>query len=109
MNFRIHRMKDATRQSFKWAAHTGGQAAVKPRDYEQRGQIEAASPYSAWSALLASGDPLQVGDLLEDPDGRLRIFKYVGFEEAKWVLPEVSCGMETIPPAAGAGGLPPAP
>jgi hypothetical protein len=26
--------------------------------------------------------------LLEAEDGKLSIFKYVGFEEAKWVLPE---------------------
>jgi hypothetical protein len=29
-----------------------------------------------------------VGDLLEAPDGVLRIFKFVGFEEAHWVVPE---------------------
>jgi hypothetical protein len=32
----------------------------------------------------------------------LRIVKYVGFEEARWVLPEVKTGLENTPVAAGA-------
>jgi hypothetical protein len=28
-----------------------------------------------------------VGDLLESADGELRIFKYVGFEKARWEEP----------------------
>ena len=33
--------------------------------------------------------PLEVGDVLESAaDGSLRIFKFVGFEEAQWALPE---------------------
>jgi len=28
------------------------------------------------------------GDLLEAENGALRIYKFVGFEEAQWVLPE---------------------
>ena len=29
-----------------------------------------------------------MGDLLETEDGRLRIFKFVGFEEAQWAILE---------------------
>jgi hypothetical protein len=64
--------------------------------------VEAGSPYDAWSKLAGSAEPLGVGDLLEDPAGGLRIFKYVGFEEAHWVLPEVKTGLENTPVAAGA-------
>ena len=61
---------------------------MKPRDYEQRGQIEALHEYDAWRRLREDGAPLEVGDLLETEDGRLSICKYVGFEPAEWVLPE---------------------
>jgi hypothetical protein len=30
-----------------------------------------------------------VGDLLEAENGQLRICKYVGFEPAQWVIPEL--------------------
>lgn len=100
--YRIHRMKETPRHSFRWAAHTAGPAAVKPRDYEGGGEVEAASPYSAWAALQGGQRALAVGDLLEDEAGRLRIFKYVGFEEAQWLLPEIQSGLEEIPPAVGA-------
>ncbi|MBK5295197.1 MAG: hypothetical protein JJE04_26420 [Acidobacteriia bacterium] len=105
--YRIHRLKDAPKQNFRWAAHTAGAAVVKPKDYELHGEVEAPSPYASWAALKDSGQPLDVGDLLEDPSGQLRIFKYVGFEEARWVLPEphpgVENNLENVPaPAPGA-------
>ena len=94
--YRIHRLKDHLRQQVRFAPHVGGTAAVKPRDYQphvegdsvENSQVEAASPYAAFFALRDTAAPLEVGDLLETPDGSLRIFKFVGFEEAQWVLPE---------------------
>ena len=41
-----------------------------------------------------------VGDLLEGEDGQLRICKYVGFELAQWVVPELKQPSE--PPAESA-------
>ena len=81
-------MKDAPRQQFRWAPHVSGCASLKPKDYEQRGEIEALNEYEAWQVMRDSGDSLGVGDLLEAADGRLRICKYVGFEPAQWILPE---------------------
>jgi hypothetical protein len=81
-------MKDHPRQQFRWAPHVGGTASVKPKDYEQRGQVEAQHEYDAWKTLRDSGEALQVGDLLESESGQLRICKYVGFEPAEWLLPE---------------------
>ena len=46
-------------------------------------------------------DPPRVGDLLASPGGELCIYKYVGFEEARWVLPEVKSGLENAPVAVG--------
>lgn len=98
-------MKEGARQSFRVAAHTAGLASVKPKDYEPAGTVEAVSAYAAWAHLDGGGgEPLEVGDVLEAPDGSLKIYKYVGFEEARWVLPEVKSGLEGLP--AAAGGVP---
>ena len=85
-SYRIHRLKDHLHQSFRLAPH------VKPRDYEPAEQIEtidAATPYAAFFALKDTEGPLLPGDLLEAESGALRIYKFVGFEEAQWLLPEV--------------------
>ena len=87
--YRIFRMKDHVRQNFRWQPHTSGAAIVKPRDFEPADNVESANAYSCWLELKDTGGALQVGDLLEAEDGTLRIYKYVGFEDAKWILPEV--------------------
>ncbi len=107
--YRIYRMKDSQRQNFRWAPHTSGVTPVKPRDYEPESQIDAPSAYAAWAALQSSEKPLLVGDLLETEGGEVRIYKYVGFEEAKWVLPEVKTGLESAPVASGGSGSDAAP
>jgi len=87
-------MKEAPRQQFRWAPHVSGAASVKMKDYEPAGEVEAESEYAAWASLRQSERPLDVGDLLEIlssdgmPSGVLRICKYVGFEEARWFVPE---------------------
>ena len=90
--YRIHRLKDHMRQQVRFAPHVSGTATVKPRDYhpasEAESQVEAPTPYAVFFALRNTAAPLEVGDLLEAGDGSLRIFKFVGFEEAKWALPE---------------------
>jgi hypothetical protein len=87
--YRIYRMKDSPRQQFRWAPHVSGCASLKPKDYEQQGSVEALHEYDAWRMLRESETPLAIGDLLESDSGGLRICKYVGFEPAQWVLPEI--------------------
>ena len=99
--YRIYRMKEAPQQQFRWAPHVGGCASVKPKDYEQSGQVEALHEYDAWRSLREAGEPLAVGDLLEHEGGQLRICKYVGFEPAQWVLPELKQAAEPEPEPAG--------
>jgi hypothetical protein len=94
--FRIHRMKDAPRQNFRWAPHVSGVAAAKARDYEPAEEVNAESEYAAWATLRHSERPLAVGDILELPDGELRICKYVGFEAARWFVPEARPMAEAI-------------
>lgn len=86
--FQIHRLRESQRQQFRWAPHTSGVTIAKPKDYEPREVIEAESPYAAWIALRSTEEALQVGDILEYPGGELRIYKYIGFEEARWFVPE---------------------
>ncbi|WP_031498547.1 hypothetical protein [Bryobacter aggregatus] len=88
-SFKIHRLKDSAAASFRWAPHTSGSASVKQKDYEPGDEREALSAYALFNELRGTPEELRVGDLLELPDGSLRIFKYVGLEEAAWFIPPV--------------------
>jgi|SoiMethySBSTD1v2_1073268.scaffolds.fasta_scaffold3125637_1 hypothetical protein len=92
--YRIYRLKESARQQFRWAPHTIGVTSVKPKDYEITLTVEATTPYSVWMQLKDSPDSLQVGDILESGSGELRIYKYVGLEEAQWVLPEIKAAAD---------------
>jgi len=95
-------MKDSPRQQFRWAPHVSGCATMKPRDYEEQGQVEALHEYDAWRILREQGSALEVGDALQSESGQLSICKYVGFEPAQWVLPELKTAEpETAGQAAG--------
>jgi hypothetical protein len=101
--FRIHRIKEAPKENFRWAAHTGGLAIVKLKDYDFGEEVDAATPYAAWKLLATEGRPLRPGDLLqtvdpESPSGELQIAKYIGFEPAQWYVPETK--PETASPSA---------
>jgi hypothetical protein len=106
--FRIHRMKDHPRQQFRWAPHVSGIANVKPKDYELAAEVEGENEYAAWALLRNSETPLQVGDLLDMATGELRICKYVGFEEARWLVPEVPAPKVAGTEAAPGEAAPPA-
>jgi hypothetical protein len=99
--YRIYRMKEQASQQFRWAPHVSGATQIKRKDYDEAGSIEAANEYAAWQASREAGTPLRVGDLLESQSGDLRICKYVGFDAAQWIAPEVKTGLESAPAAAG--------
>jgi|HubBroStandDraft_1064217.scaffolds.fasta_scaffold626741_1 hypothetical protein len=94
-------MKGAPRQQFRTAAHVSGAASVKPKDYEAAAEVGADNEYAAWALLRATDQPLHVGDLLELPGSRLSICKYVGFEEARWVVPEQATQTSLPAPLSG--------
>jgi hypothetical protein len=100
--YRIHRIKDTPKETLRWAAHTGGLAIVKPKDYEAGSEVEAASAYAAWHVLQASAEPLRPGDVLElltedGSTGALQIAKYTGFDAAKWFVPEPKPDVPALP------------
>jgi hypothetical protein len=95
--YRIHRMKDAPRENFRWAAHTGGAAILKAKDYDTAEEVEAGNPYELWKTMAETGRSLHPGDVLERLDleigsdqasGGLQVAKYIGFEPARWFVPE---------------------
>lgn len=75
---------------------------VRPRDYEPGDTIDADSPYAAFFAAKESGAAIEVGDLLEAGEGSLRICKFVGFEEAHWVIPEQKAASPEMNPGGAA-------
>jgi hypothetical protein len=87
-DYRVFRLKDNLRQQYKWAPHLAGVTAIKPKDYEEGIVVTAETPYAAWHALKGTEHELAVGDVLSVDGGEQRILKYIGFEEARWVLPE---------------------
>ena len=90
--YRIFRMKEQARLSFRAAPHTSGETAVKLKDY-----IEAVNTYEAWERLRATELPLQVGDILESELGGIKICKYIGFDDAKWIIPDVKPAADPLP------------
>ena len=95
-------MKEQARLSFRAAPHTSGESAVKLKDYLEAGSIEAVNTYEAWELLRATDRPLEVGDILESELGGIKICKYIGFDDAKWIIPELKPAVEPIAVAAGA-------
>jgi hypothetical protein len=96
-HYRVHRMKDAPRENFRWAPHIGGAAVLRARDYDAAEEMEAGNPYELWKTMADRGHSLHPGDVLERLDlenssieisGPLQITKYVGFEPARWFVPE---------------------
>ncbi|MEJ7608119.1 MAG: hypothetical protein WKF37_18100 [Bryobacteraceae bacterium] len=90
----IHRLKEVARQQFRWLPHTIGLSAAKRKDYEPVDTVEGASPYRVWLEMKDSKGALQPGDILESDSGELRIYKYVGFEEIQWQLPDIKTADE---------------
>jgi hypothetical protein len=103
--FRIHRLRDHLRQPFRFAPHVSGTAAIKPRDYLPGETAHASSPYSLYFELRDSGTPLEPGDVLENETGGLRIFKFVGFEEAQWIVPEAKLESGPDPGPEGSAAM----
>jgi hypothetical protein len=100
--YRIHRMRDHVRQYFRNSAHTLGAGNIKPRDYIlEETPVEGSSPYGVWQDLLATERRIDIGDVLESESGRIYLCKYVGFEEARWIVPEAAATAADGPSPAG--------
>jgi hypothetical protein len=98
-SYRIFRLRDSQRAQFRQLPHVSGSARLKLKDYVEAGTLEAATPYAAWKQSLDGEAPLAVGDALVEESGQLLVMKFVGFEPAEWVVPEMK--VDTLPVAAG--------
>ncbi len=112
--YRIHRIKQAPFESFRWAAHTGGLAVIRPKDYDFGEEIEAETPYAAWKFLSADGNAMRPGDVLESQfnegtPSSLLITKYIGFEPAQWFVPEPKAERTANSPVICESSFDPAP
>ena len=95
LRYRIYYLKESQRQHFRYAPPAEpGPVKLKMKDYQPDGEIEASSPYAAWKKMRDEAGqedgrrPIDIGDALETDTGALLVCKYVGFEEAQWLLPE---------------------
>lgn len=104
--FKIHRLRDSQLQQFRSAPHTSGTSQVRHRDYTESGQVEAPGVYAAWTALRDSEQALRIGDILEDEKGALRVCKFVGLEEAQWVVVQESLLPDAAEPVVPDGEQP---
>jgi hypothetical protein len=95
--FRIFRMKEGPRQQFRWAPPSSGVVAVKPKDYEEAETVQGENLYALWASLRDTPRALAVGDILQTDTGELRIYKFIGFEEARWWFPEPKSAPEPHP------------
>lgn len=95
-------MKEQSRPSFRAAPHTSGETAVKLKDYVEAESVDALNAYEAWDLLRASERPLEVGDILESELGEIKICKYIGFDDAKWIVPELKQPLDPVPVTPGA-------
>jgi hypothetical protein len=98
--YRVFRLKENLRHQFRSAPHLSGVTGVKPKDYEESDTIEAESPYAAWHSVRGTTRELAVGDLLCIDEREMRILKYIGFEEARWILPEAKPPVPPVPDGA---------
>ena len=87
--YNVYRLRENARQQFRWAPHTIGITIAKRKDYDLINAVESSGVYAVWMALKDSDQALQIGDILEVEGGELRIYKFVGFEEAQWHVPEL--------------------
>src|SRR5947209_727284 len=98
--YRVFRLKENLRQQFRAAPHLSGVTTVKPKDYEESVTVDADTPYAAWHSMRGTGRELAVGDVLSNGATELLILKYIGFEEARWFVPELRPSSPPVPPDA---------
>jgi len=100
--YRVFRLKENLRAHFRQLPHLSGVTQLKARDYVEAIEVTASHRYAAWYQLKDTCDPLEVGDALLENGTNLCIMKYVGLEQAEWVVPEAK--QAELEPAAVAAG-----
>jgi hypothetical protein len=91
--FGIFRLRDSSQERFRWSpkaassASAGEAFTLKPSEYRDDGEVEAASPYAVWEKTRLGGNEVRVGDVVVDVEAEaLWICKFNGFERAQWAV-----------------------
>ena len=88
--YKVFRLKENLRPHFRQLPHLSGVTQLKLKDYVEAIEVEAAHRYAAWFQLRGTCDPLEVGDVLAEGGGtNLFVVKFVGLEQAEWIVPEL--------------------
>ena len=87
-SYRVFRLKENFRAHFRQLPHLSGITPLKLRDYVEGIEVAATHRYAAWHQMKDTNDPLQVGDALVEDGANLYVVKFVGMEQAEWVVPE---------------------
>ncbi len=104
--YRLFRLRENLRASFRQQPHTSEPATLKPKDYEEGDLVEAPTPYAAWHLSREQPRPLQVGDALSTPEGQLLVYKFIGFDPAVWWTPEPKAQLTVTTPLAAFPHIP---
>ena len=101
--YRIFHLTDVHLATFRERPPDKARTEIRPAHYEQVGEIEADTPYEAWSMLRdeAAGSSAAgvrefgVGDVLQIDDQAPQICRWWGFEECAWHEPGAEKATET--------------
>ncbi len=99
-SYRIFYLKERQISAYRQAAPRPQPYHLKPSDYEEGPEVEAASPYAAWKLLeegtekYTGARKLVIGDVLQTGGSQIVVMNFWGFDDAAWQEAE-------------SGGLPP--
>ena len=88
--YRIFYLNDSHITARRESAPKPKGTLLKPRHYEEQGEMEAESPYDVWERLQGEEAEqrgirkLGVGDAIETESREVLICNFWGFDKAKW-------------------------
>lgn len=98
--YRIFQLRRDYVQGFQEKAPKPGKMTLRDSRYEEKGAVEADSPYNAWKLLQEENRPhgvrqLGVGDVLQIDEESPLVCVWWGFEAAQWMSIEQEAAIET--------------
>jgi len=89
-SYRIFYLKERQIHAYRQAAPRPQPYRLRPSDYEEGPEVEAASPYAAWKLLEEGTEKypgarkLVVGDVLQTGGYQIVVMNFWGFDDAAW-------------------------
>ncbi len=86
--YKVFRLRNSQVEKFRDRSPAPKPYQLKTGDYQEGGEVEAASPYAAWKQLQDRDDDPErrfgVGDVLASESASPLVLNYWGFDEAGW-------------------------